>query len=243
MAAGNMSTPDPNYPIAGHAGQPSAQAPPPPKAPQPAGGGDWTYQLTRRLGPLPVWAWGLVAAAGLYLWQKYQGTRTPAVTAGSTAATAPAGVDPSTGETYAQEYGAAAEQLEQYQDAAQNPAAAAGGAVPAVSTDPAPVAPPSGGTAPVYPAPSSVVVTGVTSDGATISWSAITSPTPVPSSYQVAVYNKSGIIAAETTVAAGTGTISCPVTGLEANQSYTVSVWANGGAAASPGGSASFTTT
>lgn len=36
--------------------------------------------LTSKLGPLPVWAWGLIASAGLYGYQWYKGRSAPVVT-------------------------------------------------------------------------------------------------------------------------------------------------------------------
>jgi hypothetical protein len=50
--------------------------------PAPKGGGN---VLTKKYGPLPLWAWAAVAVGGWYLWKKHQAT----TTAASTTSTAP----------------------------------------------------------------------------------------------------------------------------------------------------------
>lgn len=232
------------YPIAGHSGQPSRTPAPPPPAPRPEsapGGSGITAALGRKLGPMPVWMWGLVAGAALYFYDKYKtpSASTPAATSYTSEANTAPGIDPSTGESYAEEYGAAQEQVDRLDEQAFQPISSSPAAVAAAT----PVSTSPGAAVSLYGAPSGVTVSGITSSGATISWPALTAPTPVPGSYQVAVYNSAGIIATEKTVPATAGTVTTTVTGLASKSKYTVSVWANGGVTAPPGASATFTTT
>lgn len=238
------------YPIAGHPGQPAA-----PPQPQPGGvasqPGGMAGTFTRKIGPLPVWAWGVIAAGAYWAYSKYKGTSSASSvsasgTSGGPAATAPAGVDPQTGMSYAEEYGAAQLQVNQlsdqqaYQPSSSSPAAVAG-ATPAL--DNAPGSAPSGTVVNQYPAPTGIKVTGVTATSAVITFAAVSSPTPVPLTYTVAVYDPSGIVATQETVAGTVGTITATVSGLKSNTKYTVTAWANGGAVAPPGATATFTTT
>lgn len=241
------------YPIAGHPGRPSTPPPrPPAPAPAPGGQGEGlTGTLFRKMGPLPVWAWGVIAAGAYWAYTKYKGTSSASSvsasgTSGGPAATAPAGVDPQTGESYAEEYGAAQLQVDElshgraYQPYSSSPAAVAA-ATPAL--DNAPSSAPAGAVVNQYPAPTGLKVTGVTSTSAVVTFAAVSSPTPVPVSYTVAVYDPSGVVATQETVAGTVGTVTATVSGLKANTKYTVTAWANGGAVAPPGATATFTTT
>ena len=237
------------YPIAGHPGEPSA--PPAPAPGRPQQGAGFTGTLTRKIGPLPVWAWGVIAAGAYWAYSKYKGTSSASSvsasgTSGGPAATAPAGVDPQTGASYAEEYGAAQLQVNQlsdqqaYQPYSSSPAAVAA-ATPAL--DNAPGSAPAGTVVNQYPAPTGMKVTGVTATSAVITFAAVSSPTPVPLTYTVAVYDPSGIVATQETVAGTVGTVTATVSGLKSNTKYTVTAWANGGAVAPPGATATFTTT
>lgn len=67
-----------------------------------AGGG-----LTKKMGPLPVWAWGLIIGVGIYfLYERYSAGSSSTSTAG-TAALDPNSIDPNTGLTYGSEESAA----------------------------------------------------------------------------------------------------------------------------------------
>jgi hypothetical protein len=244
-----------DYPIAGHSGQPSAPPAPAPgpagKPPAPQGGEGFAGTLFRKIGPLPVWAYGLIAAGAYWAYTKYKGTSSASSvsasgTSGGPAATAPAGVDPQTGASYAEEYGAAQLQVNQlsdqqaYQPSSSSPAAVAA-ATPAL--DNAPGSAPAGTVVNQYPAPTGLKVTGVTASSAMVTFAAVSSPVPPPVSYTVAVYDPSGIVATQETVAGTVGTVTATVSGLKTNTKYTVTAWANGGAVAPPGATATFTTT
>lgn len=244
-----MSTPaGGRYPIAGSApggggqgggGQPQGGGYRP--APAPEGGHHFdTYAFTRKLGPFPVWLWGILAAAGYYAYTKYKGGAAGTAAGGSAAAAGAPSVDPSTGEAYAEEYGAAAMQVDQlsseqaWQPSSSSPAAVA--AATPVSTS---------GGAPVsqYGAPTGLAVSGVTASSATLTFNAVTSPQPAPSTYTAAVYGPAGTVVSQQVLSPIGGIVTGTVSGLTANTKYTASVWANGGATAPPGASASFTTT
>lgn len=68
--------------------------------------------LTRKVGPLPGWAWVAVAAGGGYLWLKHKGTTSPAASSDNTAGDA-TGTDAGMTDTgdnaadFAQPYGGA----------------------------------------------------------------------------------------------------------------------------------------
>lgn len=65
-----------------------------------AGGG-----LTKKMGPLPVWAWGLIIGVGVFfLYERYAGAASTSTTATDTSASLdPNAVDPNTGLTYGTE--------------------------------------------------------------------------------------------------------------------------------------------
>lgn len=89
-----------------------------------------------------------------------------------------------------------------------------------------------------YPAPTGLSTSKVSSTSLKATWTNLTSPTPVPASYTVAVYSKGGQTLSQQTVNApdttgGKSTVT--ITGLPANsQGLQVHVWANGGATAPP---------
>jgi Fibronectin type III domain len=230
------------YPIAGHSGEPSAPPEPSPGTQQRGGG--FSEVLTRKIGPLPVWVWGIAAAGAWWAYNKY---KTPASQAGGmTGATAPPGIDPQTGASYAEEYGAAQLQVDQlsHQQAYQphsSSAASVAAATPTVGDNPGTA--PTGTVVNQYPAPTGLKITGVTATSAVVTFAAVSSPTPPPLTYTVAVYNPSGIVATQETVAGTVGTVTATVSGLKSNTKYTVTAWANGGAVAPPGATATFTTT
>ena len=226
-----------SYPIAGGGGGtlPPRTAPP---QPAPAQQGSFDVEMfTRRLGPFPVWMWGLIAAGGYYAYTKWKGPSTSA-TAAQTAG-APS-VDPSTGEAYAEEYGAAATQVDLLsQEQAWQPSSSSPAAVAAAT----PVSTSAGATVAAYGAPSGLAVSGISSTSATVTFNAVTSPQPAPATYTAAVYNPSGVVVTQTVMSPLGGIVTGTVSGLTAQTKYTVSVWANGGSTAPPGASATFTTT
>lgn len=68
-------------------------------APKPAAKGGPVGGLTRKLGPLPVWAWAIIGlAVGYYVYEHYlKGATTPAATTPATTANPVPGSDQSTG--------------------------------------------------------------------------------------------------------------------------------------------------
>lgn len=87
-----------------------------------------------------------------------------------------------------------------------------------------------------YPAPNNLTLSNIGNGNILASWDRITSPTPVPSSYTIAVYYTSGGLASYTTVDAPdtTGREAVTVANLQLHHSYQVHVWANGGLIAPP---------
>lgn len=88
-----------------------------------------------------------------------------------------------------------------------------------------------------YPAPTGLKTAKLTNTSAKVNWQYITSITPKPTSYTIAVYQLNGKLAQQVTVNApdtAGGTAQATVSGLHPGWSYNVKVWANGGKTAPP---------
>src|SRR5271166_6642030 len=79
-----------------------APAPKPAPKPTPSGGGAFGEFLTKKVGPLEVWMWGLVIAGvgiAAFFWSRNQASNSQATSSQTPNATL--GIDPSTGLPYA----------------------------------------------------------------------------------------------------------------------------------------------
>lgn len=87
-----------------------------------------------------------------------------------------------------------------------------------------------------YPAPTGLHVSNEGNGNILVQWNRLTSPTPVPTSYTVAVYYTTGGLASYTTSSApdSSGQQELTVANLPTGKSYQVHVWANGGLVAPP---------
>jgi hypothetical protein len=184
--------------------------------------------FTRKMGPLPVWAWMGVAlgvALAYYYWKQNKASASTASQASSTqAGTTDSSLVPQfVNQTYVND--APPQQ--------PNPVP------PPTDVDPGgPSKPPPGNAqANQYPAPTGLKVSKLTGTSAKVNWNYITGATPKPSSYTVALYQLNGKLASYTTVNApdtASGAAQYTVTGLHPGWQYNVRVWANGGKVAPP---------
>jgi hypothetical protein len=195
----------------------SETAPEPVSAPQ---GRSSSSPFTRQLGPMPLWGWmgvGLALALAYYLWHKNKASAAASTSAqaGTASGTTDSSLVPQfVNQTYVQGSPPSA------------PSAPVSGP-PVSSTPPA--------QASQYPAPTGVAATKLSGTSAKINWNYITSATPHPTSYTVAVYQLNGKLAQMFTVNApdtASGSAQATVSGLHPGYSYNVNVWANGGAKA-----------
>ena len=97
-----------------------------------------------------------------------------------------------------------------------------------------------------FPPPTGLRVTGTGKNSVSLLWTTVPSGTRYPTSYTVAIYDRRGKIASQTTVntpdtTGGQGTAT--VTGLQPKSSYHANVWANGGTTAPRHASVAFNTT
>jgi len=64
--------------------------------------------LTRKVGPLPVWAWGaILGLVGYYVYSRYKSSSTTSASGSTAGVLDPNAVDPNTGFTYGEEESAA----------------------------------------------------------------------------------------------------------------------------------------
>jgi hypothetical protein len=108
-------------------------------APAPGGGG--SFSLSKRYGPLPAWAWGLIGGGAVYAAYRFYQSRH--ASGSSTAATSGSGADQSTGVDFAPQIATLQAEIEQLQQ---------GEGGEAVSTPPS-TTPTSGGGRPPIPDP------------------------------------------------------------------------------------------
>jgi Fibronectin type III domain len=199
----------------------------------------------RKLGPLPLWAWmgiGLAVGLAYYLWQKNKSAA--AATSSTTASTGTSGttdeslVPQFVNQTYVQSSPPAA-------PAVPGPPGPTGATGATGATGPAGTTTTSAPTqASQYPAPSGTTVKKLTNTTAQVNWNYITSVTPKPTSYTIAVYQLNGKLAQQFTVNApdtATGSGQATITGLNPKYQYNVNVWANGGSKAPPHSTAKLT--
>jgi hypothetical protein len=91
-----------------------------------------------------------------------------------------------------------------------------------------------------YPAPAHMTVSKLSNTSAKVNWDYVTSVSPKPTSYTIAVYQMNGKLAQYFTVNPDTKSSQgqATVTGLHPGWQYNVQVWANGGKVAPPGAKA-----
>lgn len=204
--------------------------------------------FTRKLGPLPVWAWmGIVLALALAYWyiknrkavSAAQGTPTTTGSAASTGQTADSSLIP--------------QFVNQVYDTDTPPQPGPPGPTGQTGpTGPAGVPGPTGQTGapgkpgtsakPVaqanqYPAPSGLASKALSKTSVQLTWNYITSVTPKPTSYTIAAYSSAGKLVSQTTVNApdtASGKALATISGLPSGQKLQYRVWANGGKVAPP---------
>lgn len=203
--------------------------------PAPARGGI-AGALSAKMGPWPTWAWLLVitvAGLGFYLYEKHKKGAAPATPATAAAQAAPGQV---TGAQNVPDY---VSQVSVYN---QEPAEAAAPAAPPVPVQPGgpPKPAPTGVTR--YPAPTGVTVSKLSASSALVKFRNVSTPTPAPTSYTIAAFDKGGHLAAQETVNPDEkgGLTQATLQGLKRG-AYTIRVWANGGKVAPPGTNVSVT--
>lgn len=193
--------------------------------------------FTRKVGPLSMWVWMLIALiiAIVYYLYKKNSSSSSSTTAAAAAGNAPGGVDSSLVPQF----------INQTYNETVPPAA------PNVTVNNTLPTPPTGGTQPStggqtaapkpiqvskYAAPTGLRTTKVSSTSLKATWSNLTGANP-PSSYTVAVYDAGKLVDQQTVNAPDTtgGKSTVTLTGLPANaKNLEVHVWANGGALAPP---------
>jgi hypothetical protein len=203
----------------------SETAPEPEAAPTRSGGSN---TFTRRLGPLPLWAWmgiGLALALTYYYFRQNKASTSASQAASNAGGVGAAGTTDSS-------------LIPQFvnQTYVQNAPPSAPPVTPSPPTN-VETPPPTNVQANQYPAPSGLKVAKLTNTSAKINWNYITSLTPKPTSYTIAVYQLNGKLAQQVTVNApdtAGGTAQATVSGLHPGWQYNVKVWANGGKVAPP---------
>jgi hypothetical protein len=187
----------------------------------PSGGSSSPF--TRKLGPLPVWAWmGLALAVALGYYFFKQNKAAGASQASSSGSSGSSGTTPSNlvpqfvNQTYVENAPPQAPDVDK--------------TVPDVDTAPA-------GQAKQYPAPTGLKLSKLSGTSAKVNWDYVTSVTPKPTSYTIAVYQLNGKLAQQFTVNPDTKTSAgqATITGLHPGWQYNVKVWANGGKIAPSG--------
>lgn len=195
-------------------------------APERTGGGG---VFTRKLGPLPMWGWGAIVLLLAIFWSMYSKQKAAASSNNNSDAStvnSPGGVDASLVPQFVNQV---------YTQGTPPPAPniTINTPPPATTTTPTPVQ-----KVNQYPSPGGLGVSKVSSTSLKATWNNITSPTPAPQSYTIAVYDKAGKTVSQQTVNAPDtvgGKSTATITGLPANASgLQVHVWANGGAKAPP---------
>lgn len=196
----------------------------------------------KKIGPLPLWAWmgiGLAVALGYYYWRQNKASSTASQTAGSSTGTTDQNLIPQfVNQTYVQ-----GGPPEQGPPGPQGPPGSTGSTG---ATGPTGPIGPTGTTpqANQYPAPTGEAVAKLSNTSAKVTWNYITSVTPKPTSYTIAVYQLNGKLAQQFTVNApdtASGSAVATITGLHPGWAYNVHVWANGGSKAPPHSTAKLT--
>lgn len=209
--------------------------------PQPSGGGG-SNVWTRKYGPMPLWAWGgvvVLLALGYSLYKKHTAAASSQQTQSNPSVNSPGGVDASLVPQF----------VNQVYTQGQPPPApniTVNNQIPTATGPPTTTPPPNQAphTVHQYPAPQGLKVSNISRTAITASWQNLASPTPVPGSYTVAVYDKAGKVVNQQTVNApdtigGKSTVT--LTGLPNGQGpFQIHVWANGGALAPPHASTGF---
>ena len=213
------------------------------------GGGGSGNVFTRQLGPMPLWGWMAVGLALVLLyvyWKKDQASQstsgTSSDTSGGSGTTDSSLIPQFVNQVYTQTsppspgpQGPAGPQGATGTTGAQG---ATGGTTTATTTPPAKSSSPAPVTqAKEYPAPTGLKVDALSGTSVRLSWNYITSVTPKPTSYTVAIYNTAGKLISQTTVDApdtAGGTATATVSGLPSKQKLQYHVWANGGKVAPP---------
>lgn len=192
--------------------------------------------FTRKLGPLPLWAWmGIALALALvyYYWRQNKASTKASQSSGDQLAS---GTDQNlipqfVNQTYVDNAPPGEPQV-----GPSGPPGPAGPPGPPGTSGPAG---PPGSTAKArqYPAPQGLKVAKLSGTSAKVNWNYITSVTPKPTSYTIAVYQLNGKLAQMFTVNApdtASGAAQATITGLHPGWQYNVNVWANGGSIAPP---------
>lgn len=204
---------------------------------QPSGGGNvWT----RKYGPMPLWAWGgivVLLALGYSLWKKHSAASTTQQS--NPSVNSPGGVDASLVPQFVN-------QVYTQGEPPPAPNVTVNNQIPTATTPP-PVTPPAKqppATVHQYPAPQGLKVSKVNGTTAKVTWNNLTSPTPAPQNYTVAIYQGGKVVSQQTISAPDTvgGVSTATIPGLPQNaKNLQVHVWANGGALAPPHASGTVT--
>lgn len=192
-------------------------------APEPAPSRGSSNVFTRKLGPFPVWVYmglALAVALGYYYFRQNKAAASQgssqASSQGSSSGTTDSNLVPQfVNQTYVENA------------PPQAPSTPTGTGTPA----------PSNAQASKYPAPTGLKLAKLSGTSAKVNWDYITSVTPKPTSYTVAVYQLNGKLAQQFTVNApdtASGAAQATITGLHPGWQYNVNVWANGGKTAPP---------
>lgn len=202
--------------------------------------------FTRKIGPLPLWAWmgiGLALALGYYYYRQNQAAKAASQQSSQSQSSTPSGTPSSLIPQFVNQVYTSGAPPEQPSTPASpstpgTPTTPTGPSGPPLPTWP-PTGPPVSSPGPPavtqagqYPAPTNEKVSKLSSTSGKVTWNYITSVTPKPTSYTVAVYQLNGKLAQQFTVdapdtASGQGVAT--ISGLHPGWAYNVNVWANGG--------------
>jgi len=193
--------------------------------------------FTRQLGPLPLWGWmgvGLAIALAYYFFKQHK-----AATQQTTSDTGQSTTDSSLIPQFVNQTFVTDEPPEPSIPGPPGPPGPPGvGGHPGAT---GPMGPPGPAYKPPqankYPAPTGLRMTKLSNTSVKLMWNYITSVTPKPTSYTIAVYNMSGKLVSQTTLNApdtASGQAVATVSGLPSKQKLQYRVWANGGKVAPP---------
>lgn len=210
----------------------------------PSGGGGNAF--TRQIGPMPLWGWMAVALAIVLVYAYWKNSQAQSQNSSSGTTTSGSGTTDTSlipqfvNQVYTQNSppdpgtpgptGPSGPAGTTGTTGATGPTGATG--KPGTTGSSAPVA-----QANEYPAPTGLKVSALSGTSVRLAWNYITSVTPKPTSYTIAIYNTAGKLLSQTTVDApdtASGQATATVSGLPSKQKLQYHVWANGGKVAPP---------
>jgi hypothetical protein len=213
---------------------------------QPAARSSGSGVFTRKLGPLPMWAWMGVALAVALAYYFIKQDKAKASAASSTTGSSTTAGTGDTGTTGTTDSSLIPQFVNQTYVQGSPPSAPGlpGPAGPTGATGATGAPAPAAAQVNQYPAPTKETVSKLSNTTAKVMWNYITTTTPKPASYTIAAYTTNGKLAQQITVASpdtSSGQGQATLSGLTAGTKYNIQVWANGGKVAPPGSLASIT--